>query len=253
MGYDLQKASVYKRAAAWLFDAILISILAVGIAFLLSALLGFDGYSDTVSAAYAKYEEAYAISFSMDEAAYAAMTADEQQRYADAYAALLADDEAMHAYSMVVNLTMLITTVSVLVSMLCLAFAVPLAFGNGQTLGKKIFGLGVMRTDFVRLPAVQLLIHTLLGTFAVETMIPIYILLMLILGMMDVTGTVILGALLLAQCIILAVTRTNSLLHDLLAGTVVVELASQKIFGSTDELIEYQKKVHAEQAARQSY
>lgn len=253
MGYDLQKASVYKRAAAWLFDAILISILAVGIAFLLSALLGFDGYSDTVSAAYAKYEEAYAISFSMDEAAYAAMTADEQQRYADAYAALLADDEAMHAYSMVVNLTMLITTVSVLVSMLCLAFAVPLAFGNGQTLGKKIFGLGVMRTDFVRLPAVQLLIRTLLGTFAVETMIPIYILLMLILGMMDVTGTVILGALLLAQCIILAVTRTNSLLHDLLAGTVVVELASQKIFGSTDELIEYQKKVHAEQAARQSY
>ena len=148
---------------------------------------------------------------------------------------------------------MLITTVSVLVSMLCLAFAVPLAFGNGQTLGKKIFGLGVMRTDFVRLPAVQLLIRTLLGTFAVETMIPIYILLMLILGMMDVTGTVILGALLLAQCIILAVTRTNSLLHDLLAGTVVVELASQKIFGSTDELIEYQKKVHAEQAARQSY
>ena len=97
MGYDLQKASVYKRAAAWLFDAILISILAVGIAFLLSALLGFDGYSDTVSAAYAKYEEAYAISFSMDEAAYAAMTADEQQRYADAYAALLADDEAMLA------------------------------------------------------------------------------------------------------------------------------------------------------------
>ncbi|MBR7184929.1 MAG: RDD family protein [Clostridia bacterium] len=253
MGYDLQKASVYKRAAAWLFDAILISILAVGIAFLLSVLLGFDGYSDTVSAAYAEYEEAYAISFSMDEAAYTAMTADEQQRYADAYAALLADDEAMHAYSMVVNLTMLITTVSVLVSMLCLAFAVPLAFGNGQTLGKKIFGLGVMRTDFVRLPAVQLLIRTLLGAFTIETMIPIYILLMLILGMMDVTGTVILGALLLAQCIILAVTRTNSLLHDLLAGTVVVELASQKIFGSTDELIEYQKKVHAEQAARQSY
>ena len=67
MGYDLQKASVYKRAAAWLFDAILISILAVGIAFLLSALLGFDGYSDTVSAAYAKYEEAYAEDSILEE------------------------------------------------------------------------------------------------------------------------------------------------------------------------------------------
>lgn len=253
MVYDLQKASVWKRAAAWLFDGILICIIAVGLAFLLSALLGFDGYSETVNSSYAAYETAYGVSFSLDEAEYAAMTAEEQQRYADAYAALLADADATYAYNMVVNLTMLITTVVVLLAVMIWEFVLPLFFGNGQTLGKRIFGLGVMRTDGVRLTTVQLLIRTLLGKFTVETMIPIYLLLMLVLGLMDVTGTIILAALLLAQCVLLAVTRTNSLLHDLLAGTVVVELASQKIFDSAKELIEYQKKVHAEQAARQSY
>ena len=48
-------------------------------------------------------------------------------------------------------------------------------------------------------------------------------------------------------------TRNHSLLHDLMAGTVVVDYASQKIFQSTEDLIAYQKKIAAERAARQDY
>ena len=40
MIYDLQKASMWKRVSAWLFDTILLSIVAVGFAFLLSTILG---------------------------------------------------------------------------------------------------------------------------------------------------------------------------------------------------------------------
>lgn len=48
-------------------------------------------------------------------------------------------------------------------------------------------------------------------------------------------------------------TRTNSALHDLLAGTVVVDIGSQMVFRTTEDLIAYQKKVAAERAARQTY
>ena len=40
MAHDIQKADLWKRIAAWMFDGILTGILAVGIACLLSVLLG---------------------------------------------------------------------------------------------------------------------------------------------------------------------------------------------------------------------
>ena len=48
MIYDLQRASLWKRISAFLFDAILLGIAAVLFAWCLSAALGYDGYSDTL-------------------------------------------------------------------------------------------------------------------------------------------------------------------------------------------------------------
>ena len=45
MNLDLQKAGIWKRIAAWMFDGILLSIVVVGFGVLLSWLLGYDGYS----------------------------------------------------------------------------------------------------------------------------------------------------------------------------------------------------------------
>ena len=84
-------------------------------------------------------------------------------------------------------------------------------------------------------------------------MIPVCILLMIFWGVMGVSGTMILLALLAGQVICLIVTRNNAALHDLLAGTVVVDMASQTIFRSTEDLIAYQKRIAAERAARQPY
>lgn len=253
MVYDLQKASMWKRIAAWMFDGILVSILAVGLGFLLSALLGYDGYSETLDQAYAKYEAEYGIVFEITQDDYQAMTEDERQNYDTAYHALTADGEAMYAYNMMLNLTLVITTLGILLAILIWEFFVPLLLGNGQTLGKKIFSLCLIRNDGVKLNNMQLFTRTVLGKFTIETMIPVYILLMIFWGTMDLTGTLILFGLLIAEVIILVVTRTNSAIHDLLAGTVVADMSSQMIFRTTEDLIAYRKKVAAEQAARQTY
>jgi len=51
----------------------------------------------------------------------------------------------------------------------------------------------------------------------------------------------------------MALTANNYLIHDLLAGTVVVDVASQMIFRDTQDLIDYKKKLGREQSDRQSY
>ena len=48
-------------------------------------------------------------------------------------------------------------------------------------------------------------------------------------------------------------TPTNSLIHDLLANTVVVDYASQMIFETREDMIHYKEKIHAEMAAKQEY
>ena len=257
MNMDLQSASMWKRISAWLFDSILLVTVAVLFGLLLSALLGFDGYYDRLGQAYETYETQFGIDFELTQEAYDAMTQEEKDQYAaiydQAYEALIADEDAMYIYNMVVNMTLLILSISILLGTLLMEFVFPLWFGNGQTLGKKIFSIGVMRADSIKLPTVQLFIRTILGKYAVETMVPVFVLILLFLGAMDVIGIAVLAGLLIAQIICLLAGRERRAIHDRLAGTVVVDIASQRIFRSSQELIDYTKKVHAERAARQDY
>ena len=159
----------------------------------------------------------------------------------------------MYAYRMLLNLTLVITSISILFGYLVLEFALPLWLGNGQTLGKKIFGIALMRVDGVRITPFQLFVRTVLGKYTIETMIPVLILIMLWFGSIGVVGIAVLAAFGLLQLILLAATRTNSLLHDLLSATAAVDMAGQMIFSSVEEMLEAKKKAHAEQTARQAY
>ena len=250
MVYDLQKASLWKRITAWMFDAILVSILAAGVALLLSSAFQYDRYSDAVTDAYDRYEAKHGVEFDVLQEEYESWPEEKRQAYDAAYQDLLADEQVMRDYNMVINLTMVIASLSLLFAIAALDLVVPLFFKNGQTLGKKIFCLCVVRADGVRLNPLQLFARTILGKFTIETMIPVYILLMFFWGTLDLIGLLLLLSLVLAQVICLIVTRRNAALHDLLAGTAVADLGSQMIFDSTEELIEFKKKIHAEQVAR---
>ena len=55
------------------------------------------------------------------------------------------------------------------------------------------------------------------------------------------------------QLALVLTSRTNTAIHDLMAATVVVDIQSQMIFDSAEELVAYKNKLHAETAARDSY
>ncbi len=253
MTQDIQKANVWKRIAAWFLDLLLVATLAVGCGAVLSSVLGYDNYSRTMEKAYDKYEAQYAIVFDITQQEYEAMTEGQKGAYDAAYDALLADEEAMKAYNMMISLTLVITSCGILLAVLIWELFIPLLFKNGQTLGKKIFGLCLIRNDGVKMNNLQLFARTILGKYAVETMIPVCLLMMFFWGAAGLFGTLVLFGLLIAQILCLALSRNNCAIHDFIACTVVVDLASQTIFNSTEELIAHQKKVAAERAARQPY
>ena len=250
---DLQKASLWKRLSAGLFDLILIAMLAVGMAALLSWAFGYNTHSQNLNDAYNRYEAQYGVEFQMTQEAFDELSQEQQDRYDEAYAALIADEEVIYHYNMVLNLTLLITTFSILVAVLLLEFVVPLLLKNGQTLGKKIFAVALMRNDGVKVSSVQMFIRTVLGKFTIEIMIPVYIFMMIFFNTIGIIAVAILGAILVGELLSLALSKTNSLIHDSIAGTVAVDMASQMIFDSADEKIEYIKRLHAEQAAQKEY
>ena len=253
MAHDMQIANIWKRISAWLFDGILTGVIAVAIGLLLSAALGYDGYSDRLDEAYAKYEAQFSVNFEISPDTYESMTDAERENFDAAYEALVADHDAMYAYNMMISLSLVIISLGVFSAVVLWEFVIPLWLGHGRTLGKKIFGLCLVRHDGVKLNTMQLFTRTVLGKFTIETMIPVYILIMIFWGGMGIGGTVLLLVLAVGQIACVVLTRTNSAIHDLLAGTVVVDMASQMIFRTTDDLIAYKKKIAAEQAARQVY
>ena len=253
MSFDLKKASTWKRVSAFLFYAILLGIAVAGFAFLFSTIFGFDKHNTALNEAYAKYEAEYGIVFDITEEEYLAKSKAELDAYNTAYTALTRDEEAMYSYNMVVNLAMVISTLAILLAFAVLEFVVPVKLGNGQTLGKKIFGIAVMRTDGVKVTAPLMFIRTILGKFTIETMIPMLIGVMIFFNMIGIIGILILGLILLLQIILMIATYTNSCIHDVLAKTVTVDFASQMIFETEEEMIAYKNKMHAEKVARQTY
>ena len=190
----------------------------------------------------------------MTEEEYEALPEEEKQKYLDASDAIQKDEEFNKLFYIFTNLTLIISTFSILIAYLVLEFIVPLIFKNGQTIGKKIFAIGVMDTNGVRIKPIALFVRTILGKYTIETMIPVMLILrVLIFGTGGPLGLILIAVLLLMQIIFMATTRTHLAIHDLLASTVTVDLPSQMIFDSVEALNEYKKKLAAEKAENSEY
>ena len=255
--YDLQRASFFKRISAFLFDSIIFSIITVGLILIITTVTGYDGLVAEYEEHYDRYAAEYGIDGSMTKDEFNELTEEEKQKYWDTEAkieeALRGDAEVRRIEQLLMNLTLLSVSVGLFLSFLLLEFAVPLFFRNGQTFGKKIFGVGVMRIDGVKVTPPLVFVRGILGKYTIEVMVPLFIILMILVGAMGIVGFAVLVMLVVFEIALVIRTKTNSMIHDAISQTVTVDLASQMIFESTEELIEYKKRIHAADAERAEY
>lgn len=249
MSVSLQKANFWKRISAYIFDILITIMLAVGLAAAVSSAVGYDSYSDKLEEKYARYGEIYHIDLDITQEQFDALSQEEKAVYEAADKAFGQDEEVREIYAKMFALSLTITTVGLLGAFMITYFIVPLLFKNGQTLGKKCFGIAVMRTNCVRITHFVLFVRSIIGHFVIETLVPVLLVIMMLFGILGSVGTLTLLLLLCLQIGVMIATQTNSSIHDLLSDTMVVDLVSQQIFDTEDDLIAYKQAEHEREIA----
>lgn len=226
MSQRFKNADLIKRFAAWILDNLLIVVLIVGCCVSMSKVVGYEQNNQALDEVFAKYETQYGVTFDVSEEVYIAMTKAEQANYDAAYEALSTDPDALQGYGRMMGMTLIIAAVSCFLPLFVWEFLMPLCLGNGQTLGKKVFSLSVVQKNFAPISGKHLFFRSILGKYAIETMIPLFIMLLFFWGAISLATLGILLALVCAQFLCITMTKNHTAIHDLIAGTRVVDTGS---------------------------
>ncbi|MBQ8295316.1 MAG: RDD family protein [Clostridia bacterium] len=253
MALSLQKANVWKRVSAYLVDTVATIFLALGFLIVLLAIFGYDAqsqrYAEGEQAYYTQYAEQYDVDFEISQDEYKSLSPEAKQAYdtalKEAQNAIEQDPELMQTADKLFSRVLVSASFGLLASVVVFHFVLPLFFKNGQTLGKKVFGLAVMRTNHVKLSTPVLFVRSVIGLYVMETMAPV------LLCLMGSVGLIAAALVMILQLFVMWKTDTNSSIHDLLADTVVVDLASQRIFETQDEMLAFRLK-QAEENAKET-
>ena len=252
MNYDIQRASMLKRIPAWVLDMILLLVVMTGFLVLWSRVFPVTPHVEEIDGIIAQYEQQYGGHWNIPAEEYEKMT-DAEKEAAEKISleisnALNQDEAALALLETVAINIFAMLSLSVLCAYVILEFVIPLLLKNGQTLGKKCFGVALMRKDGVKVTPFMMFARTVLGKCTVETMIPLLAAVMLFVG---IGGPLFfLGvAVLLAQLIVPLATRNKTGIHDIMACTVAVDLSSQMIFDSLEAMEAYHAEIYADKTS----
>ena len=253
MIFDLQKASMTKRLSAYILDLFIVALRAVGFMAIIYEVVDYDSKAQELQSYYEEYEAKYGIDTQLSSDEIAKLPAADREKYDAASKEFSEDVRIRNVYSILLNLTIVITSIGLLLAYVISDVVLPLILKNGQTVGKKVFNIALMRVDGVKVSPFQLFTRAVLGKFTIETMLPILLIMMMLFGVMGGVALVVVLLLLVTQIVVIAISKTNSAMHDLLSVTVAVDLESQRIFESEAALMEYKQKIAAEKAADAPY
>lgn len=253
MIYDIQKASALKRLSALILDLILLLIFATGAAYASSLIFNVDAHQAKLQEKYRYYEETYNVSFDLKQEDFDNMSEEERAHYDEVEQIINHDEEFIKENQLMINLSFVIILIGIFFGVLIVEFIIPLIFKNGQTVGKKVFSLIVIKNNSVKISNLQLFVRTIFGKFIIELIVPIYFIVMTMYGIVGYIGPIVVLALLLLQIALVIFTKFSTPIHDILAFTCVADKQSQMIFESEEELAHYKGKLHAESVASSKY
>lgn len=275
--FELRKIGIVRRASAALLDVILLVVLTTGFMFIISLICNYsdneklstryynewEGFRKTYVEEVADYygfkyrttDSGYTITkdgkeSSLDELMQTLSKSKGQDAATkvayDAYMELPSVDKVNLQYQYVYNLLFMMTSVGFLLAYLTLEFILPIIFKNGQTVGKKVFGICLVRPDCVKITNLSLFARTILGKYAIETMFPVLLVFLFIFGGIGILALILLAALALLNIVLFFATKNRTPIHDLVAGTVAADMRIQMIFQTEDELVEKKALAHKE-------
>ena len=276
--FELRKIGIVKRASALLLDAILLAVLTTGFMFIISLICNYSHEEQLANQYYSEWDdfrkeyvagvaeyygfkytengEEYTITTGNGEASNLEAVMDKldksegnDEATAEAYAkykTLTPVAKVNAQYRYVYTLLFMMVTFGILLSYLVLEFIIPLILKNGQTIGKKVFAICLVKSDCVKISTLALFARTLLGKFAIETMFPVLLVFLFLFGGMGWLAIILFAALTILNVTLFFATKNRTPIHDMLAVTVAVDMKLQMIFESEEELIQKKTLQHKE-------
>ncbi|MDE6617563.1 MAG: RDD family protein [Clostridiales bacterium] len=279
--FELRKTGIVRRASASLLDVILLVVLTTGFMFILSLICNYSDQEKLSNQYYGEWEdfrkthvaavaEYYGYDYQTTGSEYTITKNGEKSSLDelmktlgnskgedaatkaayDASLKLTPVDKVNWQYQYVYNLLFMMISVGLLLAFIVLEFILPLIFKNGQTVGKKVFGICLVRPNCVKITNLSLFARTILGKYAIETMFPVLLVFLFIFGGLGILALILLAALALLNIVLFFATKNRTLIHDLLAYTVAADMRTQMIFQTEDELVEKKALAHKELVAQ---
>lgn len=275
--FELRKIGIVRRASAALLDVILLVVLTTGFMFILSLICNYSDQEKLSNKYYGEWEDFrktyvadvadyygydykttgsdYTITKNGEESSLNSLMQSLKDSKGQDAATKVAYDASLELtpaekvnwqYQYVYNLLFMMISVGTLLAYLALEFILPLIFKNGQTVGKKVFGICLVRTDCVKITNLSLFARTILGKYAIETMFPVLLVFLFIFGGIGILALILLAALALLNIVLFFATKNRTPIHDLLGCTVAADMRVQMIFQTEDELVEKKALAHRE-------
>ena len=273
--FELKKIGIVRRASALLLDMILLVVLTTGFMFIISLICDYS-HEQNLSIKYYNEWEDYREKYVEDVATYynfvyektdsgykiskdgassnlnEVMSALSNSKGEDAatktayeaYTKLTPVEQVNMQYEYVYNLLFMMISIGVLLSYIVLEFIIPIILKNGQTVGKKVFSICLVRPNCVKITKLSLFARTILGKYAIETMFPILLVFLFLFGGLGILAIILFAAITLLNIILFFALKNRTPIHDLVAYTVAADMRVQMIFRTEDELV--QKKAEAQ-------
>ena len=267
--FELRKIGIVKRASALLLDAILLAVLTTGFMWIISLIANFSSKQELAVQYYNEWED-FRIEYFPSVAPFYGFDYEQNEDGTeftltmngvpktedDVVRALNSSDgndpETAEAYQKFLTLTprnkvdaqyllvystlFMMISLGLLLAYLVLEFILPIILKNGQTVGKKVFGICLVRSDCVKITNISLFARSILGKFAVETMFPVLLVFLFFFGGLGVLAIILFAALMILNIVLFFATKNRTPIHDIFAATVAVDMKLQMIYESEEEL-----------------
>lgn len=237
--YTPRNASLVKRAAAFLLDIILIMIVFVGFLYLFSLIFDYDSINNSLNRLYIKY----GVMIEKDATEGFEFCNVEEATCLAARDKLYEDQEFISLFVSRQKLLILMPVLSILLSLLIFSFIIPLVLKNGQTIGKKLFQIGYVSKNEVRIKPIQLFIKFLFGEFIINGVMSIMGIVYILNGS-GYVGIFLLFGVVIGNIICFALSKNKTFLADGLANIFPIDMQEQMLFDTIEEL----QKARAEEA-----
>jgi uncharacterized RDD family membrane protein YckC len=225
----IQSASLSKRFSAFLTDIFVFAILFLLTARLFSALFGYDSGRHSLEAAYQSYADKYGISLDITEEEFEKLSSSQKELYYLADEEIAKDSDLNALYKRITILGISTLTASILLSCIISELIIPLFLKNGQTLGKKAFGIALTDKSSRKIKNSALFIRAMLGKFLLGYFLFALCIYMTLFGIFTPFPSLILILVFFFNAILCLLTKNKISLADILSGTVVCDLECQII------------------------